>query len=209
MRRNIKWIISASALFLFISAYYSFSFAAEETPNSQANENEKLDFLVDKKQVNSSNDKRMEVITLSNSDNDDKALEQNKSTTDFASIFIEKEIGLGDVRKKLLDVFGEPLEEGMYEGGHFYDYGDKTYFVNPETEQINAIAVPGEKIPENVWLELEESLKDSLKLEGMNEMDGLWMEIYDWKEYDILVERIEEGSSPIYIWLLEDSLFTE
>ncbi|MDQ0253895.1 hypothetical protein J2S74_001267 [Evansella vedderi] len=146
------------------------------------------------------------------SDTDSQSNEDSTEDGVFSYIhdlFITDGIDIGSEKSDLIEAFGLPETEGMYEGGEFYDYGNRTYFVNPDTEKVNAIALPGDALNMDEWEKAEEALYSSIKLEGMNEMEGLWMEIYDWESYDIMIEREEEEAPPFYIWLTEDSLFTE
>ncbi|MCD8510325.1 MAG: hypothetical protein LRY73_11000 [Bacillus sp. (in: Bacteria)] len=143
-------------------------------------------------------------------DNDYEEKKQGDSVDEYiASLFIKGNIHIGDSKEELLEKHGTPQSEGMYEGGEFFDYGTLTYFVNPESNKINAIARVGDELDLDDWRLAEKELASSLKMEGMNEMEGLWMEIYDWGSYDIMIERENAEADPYYIWLMEDGLFTE
>lgn len=188
---NKQWILIITALILSVSTYWSLSFASDTSYTE----------TMDISEENATGD------TLGNSREELEVYEETSSY--IYDMFIIEDIYIGSTKSKLLEVFGEPETEGMYEGGHFYDYGTRTYFVNPETEKVNAIAIEGTVLDVDKWDLVEDSLTSSIKFEGMNEMEGLWMEIYDWKSYDIMVEREGEKAPPFYIWLTEDGLFTE
>ncbi|MDG5789502.1 hypothetical protein QA612_18750 [Evansella sp. AB-P1] len=207
MKVNRNWImLIILGVIISITTYYSFSYASStETPkqheyNSLPMISEGEDWQNNEKELSNTN-----IIPVSNKTYEDESDEQDY----MEATFIDKEVQIGDGKDVLLKVQGEPNERGMYQGGYYFDYGMRTYFVNPETEKINAIAVPKKYLNMDKWKESEKSLLPDLKLEGLNEMDGLWMEIYDWREYDVMIEREQKGDEPFCVWLLEDSLFTD
>lgn len=189
---NKKWIVLLTALILSISTYWSLSFASEAQPDVPDDKIENDDGV---------NGVKEEV---------ENVVEEEFDVNDYlTSIFINKGITIGFSKEELFAEHGTPESKGMYEGGHFFDYDFLTYFVNPDTEKVVAIALSGDGVSTEDWVEVEGELADKLKVEGMNEMEGLWMEIYDWMDYDIMIERESADAPPYYIWLMEDGLFTE
>lgn len=214
-----KWIIVFTALILIASTYWSLSFASDTDLDSNngdgiisqgdADENSESEAASTEEDVQPSDESNVDGNGKDyDSVDGEKSVEMD--VDDFiTALFIHGDIQIGDTKDMLLEKHGPPEAEGMYEGGEFLDYGKLTYFVNPDTNKINAIAVPGEELDIDKWNVVEEALVTSLKMEGMNEMEGLWMEIYDWGTYDIMVEREAEDAAPYYIWLMDDGLFTE
>ncbi|ADU30938.1 hypothetical protein [Evansella cellulosilytica] len=183
-----KITVLVIAIILFISTYFSLTYAADsDQTTGKVENNELVDNLIE-----DNIDPNEEIVS-----------------SYLHAIFVEEDIHIGSTKSDVESTFGIADDEGMYEGGHFLDYGKRTYFVNPETSNVNAIAITAEQVDDEKWELVEEALKKDLKLEGMNMMEGLWMEIYDWKNYDIMIEREEEEAAPFYIWLTEDSLFTQ
>ncbi len=185
-----------------LSTFWSFSYAANEVDTTELLVNENKTIVREKKNIHV----ELNEENIKNKENTENE-ERHISTVE--SVFFNEGVDIGDSQDKLYEVVGEPTEEGMYEGGIFADYGHTTFFMNPESKIINAIAIPAEEIKQETLAEIEASLQDHLIEESFNEMDNLWMELYNWNEYDIMIERIDEVSPPFYIWLTEDGLFTK
>ncbi|WP_026690108.1 hypothetical protein [Alteribacter aurantiacus] len=122
-------------------------------------------------------------------------------------IFEEADVSLGDMKKDVRDIQDPLVDEGYYNGGHFFDYGTYTYFVDPESNQVNAIAVKGENINDIDVEQLTEELEGQNVFSGQNEMDHTWMEIYETNGKDIIIERDEKGGEPLVIWSTINGLF--
>ncbi|SDY78984.1 hypothetical protein SAMN05421736_103309 [Evansella caseinilytica] len=197
MKKHRIIIIVITAIILTATTYWSFSFASESRETAQKSEQQAVDNQAETKPPAAGNLRRSEA-------------EAESADSYITSLFFTDNLAIGDTKAKLLDTAGEPGEQGMYEGGYFFAYEKATYFVNPDTGRISAIAVSGDIVDADAeqWAEAEAMLSDDLVLAGFNEMDGLWMEIYNWNEFDIMIERVSEDAAPFYIWLTEDKLFT-
>ncbi|UCZ51899.1 hypothetical protein LGQ02_13665 [Bacillus shivajii] len=203
MRKQWLWMVPLVIIILFFSTFLSFSYASNDTDPSILNVTEKdlierTTKIIDKK----INEEKIKA-------NRSASNKENKEQSYIEELFLQNNVDIGDSMDKLYSKMGNPNEEGMYEGGIYADYGKETFFINPDTNKINAIALPAEKIDEKFLSEVENSLKGNVIMEAFNEMENLWLEIYDWKSYNVMIERKEQKSSPIYIWLTEDSLFTQ
>ncbi|MBU9720523.1 MULTISPECIES: hypothetical protein [Bacillaceae] len=140
--------------------------------------------------------------------NEDLSIVQKEAPMHMITeLFLSKNIQIGSHEEELYQELGEPLETGMYNGGYYFAYDILTYFVNPDSEKVNAMAFPGEALDLAEWQQVEAEIQHDLKYTGLNEMDGLWNEIYDWEEYDLMIERDTKEEGPMYLWLMEDSLF--
>lgn len=133
-----------------------------------------------------------------------------KQTIDFE--WIEKgyanqldnvDLPLGTTKEELLAIRGTPLETGYYEGGEFFQYEDVTFFVNPETNRIVAIAM-------NI-ADKQMSIKDLKRALGTpdvseeNKMEGLWMLEYHLGKNILMFESRDNDPKSIveYVWLRE------
>ena len=196
MKKQYKWFIVIILILFSIPTFWTLSFASGAGSLTNNNQSE--------------NNNSGEGTTYTDKDNQiNKKTEEDVVSEYIKEIFFRTNLKVGTSKEEVIDKLGEPIEEGMYEGGTLLDYAEITYFVNPETKRVNAIAVPAEKLELGKWKDVEPTLKDEMKVNGYNEMEELWMEIYNWKEYDLMVERKNEGASPHYLWITEDSLFTE
>ncbi|WP_096435616.1 hypothetical protein [Alteribacter populi] len=124
----------------------------------------------------------------------------------YMILFNDTQANIGHSVESLQDQDRDVIEEGMYNGGQYYDYGDYTYFVNPETELINAIVIRGDEYDED-WETFDKELADKQVESFHNEMDNLWIDIYEAGEGEIVVERIEPNGEPLYVWYTEEGLF--
>ncbi|MBU9710263.1 hypothetical protein [Evansella tamaricis] len=194
MKVQSKWIIIFIVIFS-VTTYWSLTYASHDTDGHLA--------LVDREN-NETENKNPVPVGEEEIDQDD-----NPVPSYLEELFFQNDVRIGSQKEELFSEMGVPLDEGMYNGGYYYSYDTLTYFVNPDTDQINAMAYPGEALDEVRWKAEEEVLEENLKFAGENEMDGIWMEIYDWNQYDVMIERIKAGDSPFYIWLMEDSLFLD
>ncbi|PYZ97811.1 hypothetical protein CR205_04240 [Alteribacter lacisalsi] len=126
---------------------------------------------------------------------------------EYERLFQDAAFRIGEDEEAVHSKREQPDEEGMYNGGSYYDFGTYTYFADPEQKRINAVAVRGETAAgidqEPFFNELEGKMITS----GYNEMDGTWMEIYRVNGGDLVIEREEEQSAPAFIWLTEPGLF--
>ncbi|TMW73012.1 hypothetical protein [Alteribacter natronophilus] len=130
-----------------------------------------------------------------------------QETLEYERLFHEASFRIGENEEAVHSTREEPMEEGMYNGGNYYDFGTFTYFADPEKERINAVAVRDETaadIDEELFFD---QLDGKLVTSGWNEMDGTWMEIYSVKGGDLVVEREEKDLAPAFIWLTEPGLF--
>lgn len=114
---------------------------------------------------------------------------------------LDIELPLGTTREELLAARGEPISLGSYEGGNFYEYDDVTFFINPETDKVVAIAKPIKEM--KLTMEDIKYQLGSPDFEGMNEMDGLWMMEYEHNGKIVIFESWEEEGNVEFVWLRE------
>ncbi|WP_216828161.1 hypothetical protein [Alkalihalobacterium elongatum] len=111
------------------------------------------------------------------------------------------EFPLGTDKEQILLSRGEAIDTGYYEGGEYFRYEDVTFFINPETNRLVAIALSTEKYDLD-GKKLEETL-GSPNVSERNEMEGLWMYEYDLGKYSLMFEAKEEEGEILFVWLRE------
>lgn len=108
---------------------------------------------------------------------------------------------LGTDKSTILNTLSEPIDSGYYEGGEFFQFEKETYFFNPLTDQLVAIAIPLEEhqftIPD-----IRRAL-GSPDISEWNLMDDLWMIEYKLDRYRLMFEAVEEDGMVLYVWLRE------
>ncbi|WP_078555008.1 hypothetical protein [Bacillus alkalicellulosilyticus] len=108
-------------------------------------------------------------------------------------------IELNASRQRVIDEMGEPLDSGSYEGGEFLDYGEVTFFINPESETVVAIAVPVSHFEIDATT-LYRNL-GTPDISELDHMENLWTYHYEIGDNVLLFEAEEEGGTIIYAWL--------
>jgi hypothetical protein len=119
----------------------------------------------------------------------------------YNGVFSPLNTELGQTDMEIREQLGQPINEGSYEGGMFLEYQDATYFINPEIKKNVAIAINIEK-----YNLTDVDLKRTLgtpDLSEFNEMDGLWMYVYELDEYELMFEAEGEHAILQYTWLKE------
>ncbi|OLO40700.1 hypothetical protein BTR23_04285 [Alkalihalophilus pseudofirmus] len=109
------------------------------------------------------------------------------------------EFRIGTNKDEILSKRGTAIDTGYYEGGQFFRYDDATFFINPETNQLVAIALSTEDD------DLDASkLKKALgtpDVSERNEMEDLWMYEYYLDQYSLMFEADEENGNILFAWL--------
>lgn len=113
------------------------------------------------------------------------------------------ELKLRTSREDLLQQRGIPIETGYYEGGEYYQYEDVTFFVNPETNLVVAIAM-------NI-ADQQLMIKDIKRALGTpdvseeNKMEDLWMLEYRLGKNILMFEAEDSEPTTIveFVWLRE------
>ncbi|MBB5172254.1 hypothetical protein [Texcoconibacillus texcoconensis] len=116
---------------------------------------------------------------------------------------------LGASKDDVLNRRGSPNETGMYAGGIYMDYQDITYFINPETDQMSAMAMKLEEDEGEALRSYSTRYESLLREKGMNEKDGLWMESYRHGELEWILESEDESSPPKWAWLFDKSISSQ
>ncbi|WP_227935641.1 DUF4309 domain-containing protein [Alkalihalobacillus deserti] len=119
----------------------------------------------------------------------------------FNGVFAPINKKLGQSERELIEKLGRPVSEGNYEGGTFLQYKDITYFFNPDTKKNVAIVIDIKR--EQLT---DEELKRKLGTPDQsefNEMDGVWMYVYELDEYELIFEASSEHSVLTHAWLKE------
>ncbi|MFV8827529.1 hypothetical protein [Alkalihalobacterium sp. APHAB7] len=111
------------------------------------------------------------------------------------------EFQLGTTKETILSGRGDAMDTGFYEGGEFFRYDDATFFINPETDRLVAIALSTEGYELDA-AKLKEVL-GSPDVSERNEMEGLWMYEYYLDKYSLIFEAEEEGGKILFTWLRE------
>ncbi|WP_062048441.1 DUF4309 domain-containing protein [Bacillus sp. JCM 19034] len=119
----------------------------------------------------------------------------------YSGIFAPTNDQLGETYDAIIKREGEPIETGYYEGGVYLQYGEVTYFINPETNKSVAIALQIED-QGLTHKEMKKAL-GTPDISEMNEMDGYWMFCYDLNEYQLMFEAKSEKDTIEYVWLRE------
>lgn len=117
----------------------------------------------------------------------------------YNGIFAPVQLKIGQTNHEISASFGEPAERGSYEGGDYWQYGDITFFIDPETNRSVAIALNIEKDQLT-----EEDLRRELGTPDrseLNAMDGYWMYVYELDEYELVFEAKSEHETILYAWL--------
>ncbi len=119
----------------------------------------------------------------------------------YNGVFVPVNQKLGQTEREIKEVVGKPVSEGKYEGGFFLQYENVTYFINPKTKRNVAIAldINSKKLTE---VDLKRTLGTPDQSE-FNEMDGLWMYVYELDEYELMFEAPAEHAVLSHAWLRE------
>ncbi|UOE93025.1 DUF4309 domain-containing protein [Alkalihalobacillus sp. LMS39] len=158
--------------------------------------------LVDKEKVQI-NEQEVKTINIASKT---VSVEGKEETLDFT--WIEKAyegyladipLAIGTEKEQVLTQFGEPLEEGYYNGGQFLDYTHVTFFINPETNKTSAIAVPFEE-HEKVVSDLYHALGTPDIVE-YNEMEDFWAYEYHVGKHILQFETKEKEGTIHYAWI--------
>lgn len=113
------------------------------------------------------------------------------------------DLQLGTTKEELVSKRGTPIDTGYYEGGEFYQYEDVTFFVNPETNTVVAIAM-------NI-ADKQTTIKDLKRALGTpdvseeNKMEDLWMLEYRLGKNILMFESKDGDPNTIveFVWLRE------
>ncbi|MEB1809884.1 MAG: hypothetical protein LPK26_21755 [Bacillaceae bacterium] len=111
------------------------------------------------------------------------------------------EFQLGTEKETILASRGDAIDTGFYEGGEFFRYDDATFFINPETDRLVAIALSTEGYELDA-AKLKEEFGDP-DVSERNEMEGLWMFEYYLDKYSLMFEAEEEDGRILFAWLRE------
>ncbi|MDQ0298949.1 hypothetical protein J2S78_001369 [Salibacterium salarium] len=99
--------------------------------------------------------------------------------------------------KDIQEAYGEPDESGWYEGGEFLQYDQFTYFIHPESNRAESVAVQDVSLKQ---ADINERLGSADK-RYENKMEGLWTEEYNYNDGKIVVEKASESSEEVMcIW---------
>ncbi len=119
----------------------------------------------------------------------------------YDGVFAPVQLDLGQSSEEISATFGPPLDQGSYEGGNYWNYGDLTLFINPMTDRSVAIAL---NIEDRQLT--EEDLKRELGTPDrseLNNMDGYWMFVYELDQYELMFEAKSESETILYGWLIQ------
>ncbi|RNA69819.1 hypothetical protein [Alteribacter keqinensis] len=132
---------------------------------------------------------------------------ENQEAPLYHKIFEEADVTLGESAQEVREIGDSLIEEGMYNGSYYFDYGTYTYFVDPESDEVNAIAIKAHEMNDTDWELFTSELAYTKVFSGENKMDNMWMDIYETSGGDIVIERSEENGEPEFVWLTVNGLF--
>ncbi|SDH87866.1 hypothetical protein [Alteribacillus bidgolensis] len=106
---------------------------------------------------------------------------------------------LNEDKHNVQERLGSPDETGWFEGGEFLRYGVFTFFLNPNTNEVESIAVETNKTAFDQ--QNAEEMLGTPDNRFWNEMDNLWSEIYEFEDGKITLEKDSvEANQVSYIW---------
>ncbi|WP_078430595.1 DUF4309 domain-containing protein [Alkalihalobacterium alkalinitrilicum] len=109
------------------------------------------------------------------------------------------EFRIGTNKDEILSKRGTAIDTGYYEGGQFFRYDDATFFINPETNQLVAIALSTED--EDLDASKLKKALGTPDVSERNEMEDLWMYEYYLDQYSLMFEADEENGNILFAWL--------
>ncbi|WP_209123669.1 hypothetical protein [Alkalihalobacillus sp. BA299] len=141
------------------------------------------------------------IVLAANKEADNNIVSFNWIEKGFDGQLDHIEFQLGTEKDEILSKRGNAIETGYYEGGEYFRYDDATFFINPDTDRLVAIALSIEEYDLN-GTKLKKIL-GTPDVSERNEMEGLWMYEYYLDKYTLMFEADNENGKILFAWLRE------